>query len=61
MPVSRAPMAIISRHGINKKELPGNYGNENQDHAGKKGMGVYFYFGEKNIFKDQQNEHPGTG
>ena len=24
-------------------------------------MGIYFYFGEKNIFKNQQNEHPDTG
>jgi hypothetical protein len=24
-------------------------------------MGIYFYFGKKNIFKYQQNEHPDAG
>ncbi len=54
-------MAVISGRRINKKEFPGDYGHEHKDHTGKKGMGVYFYFGKKNIFKDQQNEHPDTG
>ena len=51
----------ISRCRINKKEFPGDYGHENKDHTGKKGMGIYFYFGEKNIFKNQQDEHPDAG
>ena len=46
---------------MNKKEFPGDYGNENKDHTGKKGMGIYVYLGEKNIFKNQQNEHPDAG
>jgi hypothetical protein len=33
---------VISRCRINKKEFPGDYGNENKNHAGKKGMCVYF-------------------
>jgi hypothetical protein len=52
---------VISGCRKNKKEFPGNYGSENKDHTGKKGMGIYFYSGEKNIFKNQQDEHPDAG
>ena len=52
---------IISRHAIYKEEFPGDYGKKNKNYTGKKGMGIDFNFGEKNIFKNQQNEHPDAG